>query len=140
MTQPRSSLVARVARLTSDAQSGRSHFSWQSRMGLLVSLGAVALLSLVSSVRVAEAQPAKSLASAPLTGAGLGASMAELSLQMVELAQREQRLEAEQAGLSTLSAPRLRGENPSARLLEVEQELRHVQQMQAYLEATVSGE
>jgi hypothetical protein len=59
---------------------------------------------------------------------------------MVELAQREQRLEAEQASLSTRVAPRLRGENPSTRLLELEQELRHVQQMQAYLEATVSSE
>ena len=140
MTQPRSSLVARVARLTSDAQSGRSHFSWQSRTGLLVSLGAVALLSLVSSVRVAGAQPAKTLVSAPRAGAGLGASMAELSVQMAELARSEHRLEAERASLSMRSAPRLRGENPSTRLLEVEQELRHVQQMQAYLEAPVSGE
>jgi beta-lactamase regulating signal transducer with metallopeptidase domain len=140
MTQPRSSLVARVARLTSDPQNGRSHFSWQSRTGMLVSLGAVALVSLASSVRVAEAQPARTLVSAPRAGAERGASMAELGMQMAELTRREQWLEAEQASLSTSSAPRVRGENPSPRLLEVEQELRHVHQMQAYLEALVSGE
>jgi beta-lactamase regulating signal transducer with metallopeptidase domain len=139
MTQPRSSLVARVARLTSDAPSGRGQLSWQSRTGLLVSLGAVALLSLAWSVRVADAQPVQTLVAAPRTGVERGASVAELSLQMAALSRREQQLEAEQASLATRSAPSA-DQSPATRRLEVEQELRHVQQMQAYLEAIVSGE
>jgi beta-lactamase regulating signal transducer with metallopeptidase domain len=134
MTRPRSNLVVRVARLTSDAPCARSHFGWRSRTGLVVSLGAVALLSLASSVRVAEAEPAPALVSAPLAGA-------EPRAQMAELGRRAQQLEAEWLSLSTRSAPPRAGEDPSTRLLEVEQELRHVRQMQAFLEATaVSGE
>jgi hypothetical protein len=132
MTRPRSNLVARVARLTSDAPGARSHFGWRSRTGLVGSLGAVALFSLASSVRVAEAEPAP--ASAPPARVELGA-------QMAQLAGRAQRLEAERASLSISSPSRLTGEDPSTRLLEVEQELRHVRQMQAFLEATAaSGE
>jgi beta-lactamase regulating signal transducer with metallopeptidase domain len=134
MTRPRSNLVTRVARLTSDAPATRSHFGWLSRTGLVVSVGAVALFSLASSVRVAEAEPAPALVSASSAGA-------DPSAQIAELGQRAQWLEAEQVSLSTRSAPRSAGEDPSTRLLEIEQELRHVRQMQEFLEATaVSGE
>ena len=134
MMRPRSNLVARVARLTSDAAGARLHFGWRGRTGLVASLGAVAVLSVASSVRVAEAEPAPALVPAP-------SPVAEPSAQMAELARRAQLLEAERASLSTRSAPLAGGENPATRRLEVEQELRHVRQMQAYLEPlAVSGE
>jgi beta-lactamase regulating signal transducer with metallopeptidase domain len=127
MSRPRSNLVARVARLTSDAQDAHPRISGLSRTGLVIAFGAVALLSLASSVRVAAAVPGPALGSVP--------SAAELSAQMADLERRAQNLEAERVSLSTRSAPRSEGESPSTRLLEVEQELRHVRQMQTFLEA-----
>ncbi len=131
MTQPRSSLVARVARLTSEAERIRSPLGWHSRAALSIGLGAVALLTLASSVRVAEAEPA------PVSPAPAGV---ELVTQMNELAQQAQRLEAERASLSTSTAAQPAGENSSTRLLEVEQELRHVRQMQAFVEASAASD
>jgi hypothetical protein len=133
MTQPRSSLVARVARLTSEAERARSPLGGYGRTTLIIGLGTVALLSLASSVRVAEAQPAP--ASVSPASAGV-----ELASQMAELERRAQRLEAEYASLSMSSAPQPTGENSSTRRLEVEQELRHVRQMQAFIEASAASD
>jgi len=133
MTQPRSSLVARVARLTSEAEHIRSPRGGYSRTVLIIGLGAVALLSLASSVRVAEAQSAP----APASPAPAGV---ELAAQVAELARRAQRLEAEYASLSMSSAPQPTGENSATRRLEVEQELRHVRQMQAFVEASAASD
>jgi hypothetical protein len=80
---------------------------------------------------VAEAEPA------PVSPAPAGV---ELVTQMNELAQQAQRLEAERASLSTSTAAQPAGENSSTRLLEVEQELRHVRQMQAFVEASAASD
>jgi len=148
MTRPQSSLVARVARLTSDAARAQAQGDWRSRTGLFVSLTVVALLCLGSSVRVADARPAPTSVSAPPAGPR-GSTLpaqalpslpgAQLNAQMAQLARDAQRLEAEIAALSTQSAREAAGESPSARLLELEQELRHARQMQTFLESSAAN-
>ena len=132
MSRPRSGLVARVARLTSDAQRAPTRISGPSRTGLVVGLGALALLSFSSRVRVADAEPGRARISVPSADAELGAQMADLE-------RRAQRLETERGSLSTRSTVGPAGESASTRLLEVEQELRHVRQMQTFLEASAAS-
>lgn len=148
MMRPRSSLVARVARLTSGARRAHAPWGWRSRVGLVFSLTALVLLCLTSRVRVAGAQLAPPLVSVPPDGRGRPGLQAqavppraatELSVQMLELARQAQLLEDELANLSTRSASQPVGENPSARLLELEQELSHVRQMQAFIEASAAS-
>jgi beta-lactamase regulating signal transducer with metallopeptidase domain len=132
MAEPRSGLVARVARLTSDANPGGSRGRWQSRTLLGASLTVVAVLSLVSRFRVAEA----ALPPVPLQPAK---ASAEISAQITGLARRAQVLEQELAAL-TARAVAANASSSSVRLMELEQELRHTRQMQAFLEASAADE
>jgi beta-lactamase regulating signal transducer with metallopeptidase domain len=144
MTQPRSLLVARVERLT----SGATHVPPQSRgpghIGLLASLATVTLLCFASSVRVAEAQLASARPSTsrpPAVPSPPARLRADPGAQLADLARQAQGLEAELADLSMRSARLPGGEDPGVRLLEIEQELRHVHQMQAFLEVrALTGE
>jgi beta-lactamase regulating signal transducer with metallopeptidase domain len=132
MAEPRSGLIARVARLTSDANRGGSRGRWQSRPLLAGSLTVVAVLSLASSFRVAEAGlPPVRLQRAKAT--------AELTAQITGLARRAQVLEQELTVL-TARAAAANVSSSSVRLMELEQEIRHTRQMQAFLEANAAGE
>lgn len=131
MTQPRSSLVARVARLTNDAGRARTQSSWQARTGLVFSVAVATLFSLTSRIRVADAQPTP----ATTEHAASLRPKADLGAQLAKLARQAQLLESERAELSSRSALLPAGESPIVRLLEVEQELRHVRQMQTSVEA-----
>jgi len=125
MAHPRSSLVARVAHLTSGVRPVERG-SRRSRLGLVLGLASVAALSVGSSVRVAVARPATAR-----TAATLGRNTSDLSRQMNALAQRQQLLELELQDLSVRSA----GPSDSVRAIEAEQELRHVREMQIWIEA-----
>jgi beta-lactamase regulating signal transducer with metallopeptidase domain len=142
MVRSRSVLVSRVARLTdasSDWTRGR-----RGRAGAIVALTLIGGALGTLTVQVAQARPTASAAQASivrahsrsLSGAAtaLPPNAEEQSRRMAELAQREQRLtsllEAAQAVPDAPTTPM----PDSARVLELNQELRHLRATQVWLE------
>ena len=131
MAHPRSSLVARVAYLTSTGAQVERASSARSRAGLVIGMASLTAVSVTSSVRVAAA----SHVALPAPEA-IAQTTADLSRQMNALARREQLLEAELQRLSSRSTASQAAPNDSVHLREVEQELGHVREMQVWLETS----
>jgi len=132
MTHPRSSLVTRVARLTSDSASG-ALTPRQGRKRLMLGLMLVAVASVGLHTRVSNAGATKTR---PFARPGL----AELSQEMNALAARRRQLELELQGLSRSADNRASEPQAAARALEIEQELRHALEMQQWLERRLVNE
>jgi beta-lactamase regulating signal transducer with metallopeptidase domain len=130
MTHPRSGLVARVAHLTSGMRPVEHSGSARMRVGLVVGFAVLTAGSVGSGVRVAAAGPA-----APRAYAAIDAHTLDLSRQMNALALRQQLLETELQTLLARSAGPNALQSDSVRALEIEQELRHVREMQVWVEA-----
>jgi len=132
MTHPRSSLVARVARLTS-ANAAGALTPRQGRKRLVLGLILVAVASVGLRARVSNAGATK-------TRPVARRELAELSQEMNALAARRQQLELELQGLSRSAHDRASEPEASARALEIEQELRHALEMQQWLERRLVNE
>jgi len=125
MAHPRSGLVARVARLTSARHAAENARGGRARP--MLSLAVVAVVSVGLNLRVGSAR-------ATPTVAGKPPDVSKLGVEVKALATRERALEAELRSLSTASTDLASEQASSVRVLEIEQELRHTQAMQEWLE------
>lgn len=131
MAHPGRGLVARVARLTS-APSPGSRAQRAGRTGPVLALALVAVVSVGVNLRVADARPTNA-------HAGRRTDVAKLSRQMSELGAQELALEAE-LGSSSSATDRASESEASARMLDIEQELRHTRATQQWLEGQLVDE
>jgi beta-lactamase regulating signal transducer with metallopeptidase domain len=136
MAQPKGVLLARARRLLSLDGSVTSRRSRTSRS----SIGALALIAAFSpALGVAARTPhtttivAANTGPSPLVNRSIAPDPTKLELELNGLRRREQNLQGELAALQSESTSRIEADT-AQRLLELEQELRHLEQTQSWLQ------
>jgi tetrahydromethanopterin S-methyltransferase subunit F len=147
MIRSKSALLPRVRRLTSGAAATGLRARESGRMRAIASLALLACLLGALSVQVAQARPMQatavpkaqspSVASAP---APLAPDASEASLGMAQLAAREQSLLAQLEASPERPGLASTGSADSVRVLELQQELRHVRATRLWVEARFVSE
>ena len=146
MARSKSAILPRVSRLTCGSAVATARASERGRVGAIAALTLFAAALGTVSVQVARANPEPASGARTRGPSAVSHALApmpdvtEQSARMAELATREQSILARLSAAQTRAAGQAEGSADSVRVLELEQDLRHVRENQAWLEAQFVAE
>jgi hypothetical protein len=146
MARSKDAILPRVSRLACGSAVATARASERGRVGASAALTLLAAALGTVSVQVARANPQSASGACARPSRVVGQAGAptpdvtEQSARMAELATREQSILAQLAAARTRAAGQAEGSLDSVRVLELEQELRHVRENQAWHEARFVAE
>lgn len=138
MARSKSAILPRVSRLTCGSAVATARSNERGRLGAIATLTVLAAALGSVSVQVARANPqsARSARARVVSHTVAPApDVTEQSARMAGLATRERSVVAQLTAVQTRAACQTEGSADSVRALELEQELRHLRENQAWLEA-----
>lgn len=142
MARSKKALLPRVSRLINGSAVPAACVRDRGRLGAMAALSVLTVTLGTVSVQVARANPlstspGRAYGSSAVVGPALAPTpdIPEQSARMTELAVREARIRAELAAAQSQAALQADGSAESVRVLELDQELRHLREQQAWLEA-----